>query len=256
MLSHNKGYQRSVMLSSANGLVGKMYNGSNTVVEFFKLRNANDNLAEENTRLKNQLVSLENKLNAITDTTNSDVWKKVRVSPVNEYSFISAKVVRVTTDKLQNYITIDRGKTDGIQPDMGVIGESGVVGIVKNVSANFAVVIPIINPDIRISSKLKKTNYTGPLLWDGKDYRYAYFQDVARHIKLNLGDTLITSGLVPNFPEGIFIGSINDFRIKESDAYFTVQVKLGVDFRTITHVKVIKPENYQEQKALEEKAGK
>lgn len=256
MLAHNKGYQRSVMLSSANSVVGKMYSSTNTVVDFFKLQGANNSLAEENTRLKNQLVSLQNKLNAVIDTTNSEVWKKVRISPVNEYSYISAKVVRITTDKLHNYITIDRGKNDGIEPDMGVVGENGVVGIVKNVSAKFAVVIPIINPDIKISSKLKKTNYTGPLVWDGKDYRYTYFQDVARHIKLNLGDTIITSGLVPNFPEGIFIGSVNDFHIKESDAYFTVQVKMGVDFRTLTHVQVIKPENYLEQKSLEEQAEK
>jgi rod shape-determining protein MreC len=252
MLANNKGYQRSVMLSSANEVVAKMYNSSNTVVEFFKLKDANDVLAEENTNLKNELIGLQNKLKAVADSSNSNVWKNIRISPVDEYSYISAKVIRNTTEKLQNYITIDKGKNDGIEPDMGVIGENGVVGIVKNVSPKFAVIIPVLNPKIQISSKFKKTNYTGPIVWDGKDYRYSYLQDVARHVKFNLGDTIITSGLTPNFPEGILVGTVYDFHIKESDAYFNIQVKLAVDFRTLTHVKVIRYENYQEQKTLEE----
>lgn len=254
LMSHNKGYQRSVMLSSANQVVAQMYNGTNSVVEFFKLKEANNNLAKENTDLKNQITNLQNKLKAVADSNNTNFWKKIRISPVDEYSFISAKVIRNTSDKLLNYVTIDRGANDGVEPDMGVIGENGVVGIVKSVSPKFSVVISILNPKIQINSKFKKTNYTGPILWDGKDYRYSYLQDVARHVKFNLGDTIITSGLTPNFPEGILVGTVNDFHLKKTDSYYNIQVKLGTDFRTLTHVKVIKYESYKEQKALEETA--
>lgn len=254
LIIQNKGYQRSVMLSSANQIVAKMYNNSNTVVEFFKLKDANNVLAEENTHLKNELTGLKNKLKALSDSTNSNGWRKIRISPVDEYSYISAKVIRNTTEKLQNYITIDKGKNDGIELDMGVIGENGVVGIIKNVSPKFAVIIPVLNPKIQINSKFKKTNYTGPVVWDGKDYRYTYLQDIARHVKFNLGDTIITSGLTPNFPEGVLVGTVHDFRIKESDAYYNIQVKLAVDFRTLTHVKIIKYTNYREQSALEDAA--
>ncbi len=254
LITQNKSYQRSVMLTSANQIVAKMYSSSNTVVEFFKLRDANNALAEENTNLKNELIVLQNKFKAATDTVNSNVWRHIKISPVDEYSYISAKVIRNTTEKLQNYITIDKGKNDGIEPDMGVVGENGVVGIVKNVSPKFSVIIPVLNPKIQISSKFKKTNYTGPVEWDGKDYRYTYLQDVARHVKFNLGDTIITSGLTPNFPEGVLVGTVYDFHIKESDAYYNIQVKLAVDFRTLTHVKIIKYTNYQEQSALENSA--
>lgn len=244
------------MLSSANTLVGKMYNTSNSVVEFFKLKDANENLSEENTKLQNKLVELQNKLNSLTDTTNSDIWKTARIAPENQYEYIAAKVIRNTTDKLQNYITINKGSKDGITTDMGVIGNEGVVGIVKTVSPHLAVVIPVLNPKIQISSKLKKSNYTGPLVWDGANYQYAYLQDIARHVKFSLGDTLITSGLTPNFPEGILVGTINDFKINESDAYYKIQVKLTVDFRSLTHVKVVKYQNYKEQINLEEQAEK
>lgn len=252
LISNNKGYQRSVLLSSSNQIVAKMYSGTSTVVDFFKLKDANNALSNENTDLKNQITNLQNKLKAVADTNNNNVWKRIRISPVDEYTYISAKVIRITTDKLLNYITIDRGSNDGIEPDMGVIGNNGVVGIVKNVSPKFSVIISILNPKIQINSKFKKTNYTGPILWDGKDYRYSYLQDIARHVKFNLGDTIITSGLTPNFPEGILVGTVNDFKLKKNDSYYNIQVKLGTDFRTLTHVKIIKFGNYKEQKLLEQ----
>lgn len=254
MVSGNKGYPSSVMFSSANTIVGGLSNASNSVVEFFKLRQANNNLSEENTSLKNELVDLKNKLNSLTDSTNSDRWKTIRISPANQYQYIEARVIRITTDKLLNYITIDKGSKDNIKPDMGVVGNNGVVGIVKSVSPHFSVIISVLNPKVQISSRLVKTSYTGPLLWDGKDYRYSYLQNIARHVKFSLGDTLITSGLTPNFPEGILIGTINDFNIKPSDAYYTIQVKLATNFRTLTHVKVINYQNYREQIDLEKKA--
>ena len=64
-----------------------MYEATNAFVEFFKLSEANDNLAIENTQLKNRVVELENKLNSLTDTLNNVSWKNIRISPENEYAY-------------------------------------------------------------------------------------------------------------------------------------------------------------------------
>jgi rod shape-determining protein MreC len=69
-----------------------------------------------------------------------------------------------------------------------------------------------------------------------------------------LGDTLVTSGFTSTFPEGIPVGYIEDFKIKPSDAYFDIKVKLAVNFRTLSHVKVIDYKNFKEQKELEKAA--
>ncbi len=249
MVVNSKDYQRSVFLSSSNSVVSGMYEWSNSVVEFFKLRAANENLAEENTALKNQIIDLRNKLSTLQK--DGDDSLHFRIPPEMEYKFISAKVINSTTNRLQNYITINKGKADGVNIDMGVISDEGVVGIVKNVSNRFAVVIPILNPKIEISCKFKRNNYTGSLLWSGEDYRYSNLTDIARHVELSLGDTLITSGLTSTFPEGIPVGNIEDFRIKESDAYYKIKVKLAVNFRTLSHVKIINYLNYKEQRNLE-----
>lgn len=227
-----------------------MYETSSKVVEFFKLSNANKNLAEENTFLLNRVTELENTLNTLTDTVNSNEWKTVRIPPERQYDYIAAKVIRITTHQLQNYITINKGSLDSIKPDMGVVGDQGVVGIVEAVSPHFAKVIPILHPKSTIVTKFKKSNYFGPLVWDGQDYRYAKLNDIARHVKFSLGDTLVSSGF-KSFPEGIIVGTINNFDIRESDAYYNIQVRLAVDFRSLTHVKVINYKNYQEQTELE-----
>lgn len=251
LISNNKGYQRSVLLSSTNRLTGWMFEKSSEFFDFFKLKDTNAGLALENTELINRVTQLENQLASLTDSSYIADWQKIRISPEREYNYIPAKVIRNTTHLTQNYITLNKGSEQGITPDMGVISDAGVVGIVQTVSKKFSKVIPILNPQAIISAKFKRNNYYGPLAWDGKDYRYAKLNDIARHVKFSLGDTLITSGLVKTYPEGIMIGTIDNFDIKESDAYYNIQVKLAVDFRTLTHVKVINYLNFNEQTELE-----
>jgi len=249
MIVKNQEYQKSVFLSSGNSMVSSIYKWNNSVVEFFKLAAANDNLSEENTALKNQIVKLQNELVTLKPQKSDSLH--FRIPPEMEYQFVSAKVINNSTNKLQNYITLNKGAVDGIKIDMGVICDEGIVGIVKTVSNRFSVVIPLLNPKIQISCKFKRNNYNGSLLWGGEDYRYSNLTDIARHVELALGDTLITSGLTSNFPEGIPVGTIEDFSLKESDAYYNIKVKLAVNFRTLSHVKIINYLHYREQKDLE-----
>jgi rod shape-determining protein MreC len=252
LIVKNQEYQKSVFLTSSNSMVSGMYQWSNSVVEFFKLRAANDNLSEENTALKNQIINLQNKLSTLKPEATDSIH--FRIPPEMEYRFISAKVINSSTNKLLNYITLNKGTIDGIKIDMGVISDEGVVGIVKTVSQRFSVVIPILNPKSDISCKFKRNNYSGGLIWSGEDYRYASLTDIARHVELALGDTIVTSGYTSSFPEGIPVGNIEDFKIKESDAYYKIKVKLSVNFHTLSHVKVINYLNFQQQKDLEKKS--
>ncbi len=252
LIVKNQEYQKSVFLSSSNATVASFYEMSNSVVEFFKLKAANETLSEENTALKNEIIDLRNRLVAMQPESKDSI--RFEIPPEMEYKFISAKVINSSTNKLQNYITLNKGLRDGIKVDMGVVSDLGVVGIVKTVSDKFAVVIPVLNDKIRINCKFTKSNYSGPLQWNGYDYQYANLNDIARHVKFSLGDSLVTSGFTNTFPEGIPVGTIDNFNIKESDPYYTIQVKLAVDFRTLSHVKVIDYKNYREQRYLEQVA--
>ncbi|MCE1156067.1 MAG: rod shape-determining protein MreC [Bacteroidales bacterium] len=251
LIVNNNGYQKSVFFSSSNTVLASLYEISNSVVEFFYLRQANNGLAYENTRLNNEIIELKNQLNSLKPLMG-DSTNPVYVQPENEISYIYAKVIHNSTNKMLNYITLNKGSRDGIRVDMGVVNEEGVVGIVSKVTEKFSVVIPVLNPKLQINSKFKKNNYSGPIVWEGKDYRFAKLNDIARHVKFSLGDSLITSGYTYSFPEGILIGTVDDFIIQESDAYYNIRVKLAVNFRTLSHVRVINYLNYEEQRKLEQ----
>lgn len=254
MVVRNQEFQKSIVFSSSNSVVAGFYQMSNSVFEFFKLSAANESLSEENTALKNELLAVNNRLNALQPIVKESDTLNYYIPPEMQYSLISAKVINNSTNKLLNYITINKGLRDGVELDMGVVSEEGVVGIVKNVSDKFAVVIPILNQNLKLNAKFKHNNYNGLLAWDAADYRFAQLQDIARHVEFSLGDTLTTSAFTRTFPEGIPIGTVEDFKIRPSDPFYVIKVKLAVNFRTLTHVRVIDYLNFEEQSDLETKA--
>ena len=252
MIVKNQNYHKSIFLSSSNKVVSEIYVINNSIFEFFRLKGANKNLSEENTALKNEIIELKGKLSTILPRQKDSL--KFNIPPEMKYKFISAKVINNSTNKIQNYITLNKGFNDGIKVDMGVVCDEGVVGIIKTVSENFSVVIPIINERLKVNCKFINSNYSGLLQWSGLDYRFANLEDIARHVEFSLGDSLVTSGFTNAFPEGIPVGIIEDFKIKPSDSYYNINVKLAVNFRTLSYVKVINYLNYREQKYLEKVA--
>ncbi|MCL1867838.1 MAG: rod shape-determining protein MreC [Paludibacter sp.] len=248
LISNNKSYQRSVILSSSNAVAANMYALSNNVVEFFNLRTANNNLSEENTELKNKIIELQNLL-ASRQHEQADSLR-YNIPPEMQYRFIQAKVIGSTTNKVINYITLNKGETNGVRPDMGVVSDRGVVGIVKTVSEHFSIVIPLLNPRFQLSCKFENNNYVGSLQWHGEDYRFSNLVDIARHVEIHKNDTIVTSGLTRSFPAGIPVGTIEEFHINESDPYYTIKVRLMVDFRTLTHVSIVNFKYADEEKLL------
>ncbi|MDR2839891.1 MAG: rod shape-determining protein MreC [Paludibacter sp.] len=249
LIISSQSYQRAHFFSSSNTVVASIYQTGNSVVEFFKLKTSNENLSEENTQLKNEIIALKRQLSAF-EMQKSDS-SELRLAPETAYRYISAKVINCSTSKMQNYITLNKGMRDGVRKNMGVISEEGAVGIVIDVSDKFSVVIPIINTKLLISSKFKRNNYSGTLTWSGVNSRFASLNDIARHVEFSKGDTLITSGFTPSFPENIPIGFVDDFHIDPSDSYYTIKISLAVDFKTLAHVKIIDYSNFDEQTTLE-----
>ncbi|NJK85384.1 MAG: rod shape-determining protein MreC [Bacteroidales bacterium] len=147
-----------------------------------------------------------------------------------KYVFIHARVINNSTDKQYNYITLNRGNKDGIEKEMAVVCSDGIVGVVKEVSENFSSVISLLNLNIKINAKIKKSGYFGPLQWTGTGYRKAVLSDIPHHVKITLGDTIVTSGFSAMIPEGYMIGVISDFKLKGGN-YYEIEVDLSTDFK-------------------------
>ena len=232
LLSMNNAYPRSSILSTANHFVAWQNEQINEIGSYFRLRSQNEQLAAENAALRNQLAAM--------DSLNSGT--------VLQYQ--PAKVVQMTTDELNNYLTINRGRKDGIQRGQGVRNEDGVVGIVRTVGRNYSVVLPIINTHTNLSCRFAKNDYIGTLQWDGKDSRFAQLADVAAHMVVNPGDTIVTSGLSPVFPEGLPVGIVENSTLKEGDSYYTIRVRLYANFKRLKYVEIVQNADQQELEEL------
>jgi len=143
------------------------------------------------------------------------------------------------------------GKLDGVKPEMGVANSEGIVGVVSMVTNHYSVVIPVLNNDQRFSCKLKNLNATGSLGWDGFDRRFAYLDEIPPYVSVSKGDTIVTSGYSAVFPEGLMVGTVEDFKINDDANYLILKVRLSTHFDALSNVRVIQFENRSEFKKLQ-----
>ena len=242
IILHNE-YQRAIFSESASTLFGNVSSTITSIKDYFRLKEMNESLANENILLKNRLEEYE----LLRDTI---IHGTVVQDSIPVYEYIGAKQVNATYYRTKNYITLNRGRKNGLQKEMAVCTPEGIVGLIQDLSDHFAVVIPLINVDSRISAKIKKNNYYGSLQWDGNDYAYSYLNDIPYHVEVNAGDTIVTSGLSKIFPEGIVVGYVESVD-KETANFLKIKVKLAVDFKRINHVYVILNNKKNEQTSLE-----
>jgi rod shape-determining protein MreC len=237
-------YQRASFLNSSYAVSGYIYNYYNSFTEYLSLKTANKDLAKENALLHTNLKK--------SFKSNRILFQKINDSLYQQhYIYISAKVINNSINKQYNYLTLNKGRRHGIKPEMAVVSPNGIVGIVKDVSNNFSSVISVLNGNLKISTKIKKNNYYGSLVWEGKNFNQVVLNEIPFHIKINIGDTVITSGYSAIFPEGILIGRISDFHIKKGDDFYNISVKLSTNFKNLSYVYVINNLLKQEQINLE-----
>jgi rod shape-determining protein MreC len=117
------------------------------------------------------------------------------------------------------------------------------------VNSRFSRVISILNSDSQINAQLNKTNHFGSLIWDGKNPNIVQLVDVPRQAPVKEGDTIVTGGKSLIFPEGIPIGSVENFKLDQSQSYYNINVKLFNDMTNIGYVYVI--ENLDREEILE-----
>lgn len=242
-------YQGAVAFTSANGIAGNIYSAMSDINGYFGLKEENSALTAQNNSLMNEIDELKEELRSYRDST---LLSGNSFADKGNFSYSTARVVNNSLNKVNNYITIDKGKNDSIRPEMGVFNDKGVVGIVYQTSGNFSVVIPLLNSKSKISCRIKSSNSFCSLQWDGGDTRYSYLVDLPRYAVFEKGDTVVTSGYSSIFPADIPVGLIDSLEDSEDGLFYRAKVSLFVDFSTIDHLYIVGNSNTEEQKLLEE----
>lgn len=230
-------FQRHVYLTSANAVSGALYSATNSVTSYFYLRDINEDLQKTNASLSQEILALKKQLEDYRAKEYADTAKVD--SALARYSFKVAHVINNSVNRPTNYITLDRGAADGLRPEMGVVDQNGVVGIVNVTGPHTSRVISLLNPYLRVSCKIKGQTTVGSLVWDGRDPSEALLEELPRHAVYQPGDTVVTSGFSSVFPEGVTVGIVMDRVAAREENFRTLRVKLSTDFTTLSTVRVI-----------------
>ncbi len=245
LLVGNNPYQGARFFNSSNGLVAGLNNVSQGVREYFLLRQINSTLAEENAFLRSKFEEL----NQIQYVTSKHIVADSAV--VKQFDFVSAKVVSNTVNRFTNFMTINKGKDDGIASGMAVISSLGAIGKVRTVSQNYSVVTSILHIDVQVSALLKRSGHFGTIQWDGNNPEIVKLKYIPRHVEVSKGDSVLTSGYNAIFPEGVMVGLVEEV-ILSDELFYDLKVKLSQDFRKLSYVEVVRNSMKHELDSLEQ----
>ena len=242
-------YQNSVWFTSANAVAGKVYEMESKLTSYMAMAELNEELTLRNIYQERQLDQLRRLYAEVTKDTTTAEREELKFLSI--YQLIPAKVVENSIHKAENLITIDKGRKDGVEPDMGVACGNGIVGVVYLVSDHYSVVISALNAaSSRISCSIRNRGYFGYLHWYGGDPSVAYVEDVPRHAKFNLGEWMVTSGFSSIFPSGVQVGKIEQVYNSRDGLSYKLKVRLSTDFGNLRDVVVINDKSIAERAAL------
>jgi len=237
LLFQRNPFQHHVYLTSANAVVSGVYDAASNVTGYINLRDINSDLQRRTAALEGEVIALRHQNTLLIQQLQQDSLRAL--DSIGRFNFILATVVNNSVVNPYNYITVNKGALDGIGPEMGVMDQNGVVGVVNVVSNHYARIISLLNPNFRLSCKLRGNDAFGSLVWDGKSPYEAILEELPRQVKFRKGDTIITSGYSAMFPAGIPVGTIIGSTRGDNDNFNTLRIKLLTDFSTLSTVKVI-----------------
>lgn len=244
---HGNVYQKARIAGASSRLVSGIYDKIADVSGYFGLRSENERLVEEIARLRSQMSA---HLHADTLFSRTD-----SVPGLQYYQYQPARVIRNSISKRENYITIDRGALDGIEPEMALITDDGIVGYVVNCSEHFSVAVSILNAkEFRTSGCIKGSDFAGSIYWDGLSHREVILDEIPKYADMQVGDTVVTTNYSYIFPPDQPIGTVGSFEMVNG-TFYKVRVKLFADLARIRYVYAVRYLEQEERRALEATVG-
>lgn len=226
-----------------------LWSSGETVRSHFQLEKINQELLEENAALQERLRAYERR-----DVEQEEVARMAARESAT-YRYTPATVVKMSRNRLHNYIILNKGSEDGIQPQSGIISDRGVVGVVEAVDRHYAYGLTLMNPVISVGARIGQTDVVAPLSWDGIHSDGAVVRNLPPHINIEPGDTVRTSGYSTIFPPGIPIGVTGATRLVDGSTR-QVDVRLFQDFSTVRYVTVVENLEREAILALEAEGGR
>jgi rod shape-determining protein MreC len=230
----NSQFHEALLFNKANQVSGDLYAAYTASTDYLTLGKVNDSLASENALLRRKNIEAVQIINNTQQEIRDTSGEVVQV-----FSYRSAKVIKNSVNQAANYIYLNKGSKHGIKPQMGVICDKGIVGQVVNVTENYAAVMSVLNKNFRVSAKMKNSDYFGQLFWNGRSISEVRLEEIPKHVLVQVGDTVVTSGYSILFPENIMIGKVTKVYSQPEKTFLEIDVKLSAPLSNLGYVYVV-----------------
>lgn len=199
-----------------------------------KLDNINDDLEKENKKLRSENIKLKE-----LELENQVLRQQLQFAQDNpSLDLVACQVVGRDPNNFLQFITINKGTSDGLKKDMPVISEGYLVGKIVEIDKRTSKVFLITNPSSAVNALIQSSRATG--IVRGELGFGLVIESVTQEVKVTKGDVVVTSGIGGVFPKGLVIGKVESVEEKQSNVFKKATLKPYLDFTSLEVVFVIK----------------
>ena len=175
------------------------------------------NALKTNAYLQQQNILLQDELSKLRsiEKENQELKSLLRLEESYNYPLQITRVVTKQLNTLNNSLSVNVGSNEGIQLGMPLINSDGLIGKVILAASNYSQVMPLSHPLFRVSAQIQGSKANGIITWDISSPSYLIMDFVPKTVPIDTGMVIQTSGLGNEFPAGIPIGQVVDFRSQE-----------------------------------------
>ena len=196
-------------------------------------------VSHENENLKkslNQFIEKDNQWRE-TEMANARLRDLLKFQKAPTTTVVAAEVIGKDPSGWFNTIIIDKGKSDGLQKGFPVVLPSGIVGQVIEAAGHYSKVMLLIDRNSAVDALVQRSRARGIIKGESADQ--CRFEFVLRKHDVQIGDTVIASGLDGVYPKGLRVGRISDISQRNSDIFYEITVTPFIDYEKLEEVLII-----------------
>ena len=245
--AHSSSYTQARLLARSNQVAGGVHGLFAGIRRYLFLGRENRDLADRVARLEEQLAQYqEAETAARLDSYMQDIGE-------SRYHFATAVVVGNTLNRMQNLLTLNRGRKDGIEEEMAILAPDGaMVGYVVACTERYSVAMSVLNTSFRTSGKIADTDYSGSIYWDGTDPSTVTLGELSKYAEPKPGQEVVTAGLSEYFPADVLIGWVESAELNETKTSYTVRVRLAAEMSRLNEVILVADRDRYEIRELQQ----
>jgi len=203
---------------------------------FLRTLDENKKLLQENIEFSSQLAYLRQ-----SDLQIQQLNTALGFQTDSTYATIATRVLTKDLFGENGFITLDAGRSNGVDIDMAVVSPRGIIGRVIFVSEHYSRVLSFQSTAFHVPAEIQTqhSQIVGIISWPGDNRRLLALDNVVRTADVEEGQTVLTNRASGIFPPGYPVGTIASVENQAGENLLKIRVLPAEDLSRVQHAFVI-----------------